>query len=217
MTEYLAQFAASNSVGNLEANADWNQLMYSPALDVQNYFTIFGGYTTFYPGEYLSFSFENGTELSQVPWLALYNSPGPTGPLETGGDFYNFFVLGFYPASFDPNATDTTSTSTTSTSSTATPTPTGWDNFAYPAKADVVQPDLAYGGVLTGYFSKDTLTGVLSIPSFEAFGDTVGTFSTTVGEFVKRSKEVGMKKIVIDLQQNSGGDGLLAYDTFKQV
>lgn len=26
--------------------------------------------------------------------------------METGGDFYNFFVLGFYPALYDPEADD---------------------------------------------------------------------------------------------------------------
>ena len=63
----------------------------------------------------------------------------------------------------------------------------------------------------------DTSTGVLSIPSFEVYGDTVGTFSTTVNEFIHRSKAAGVKIIVLDLQQNAGGDALLAFDTFKQV
>ena len=219
--DYLSQFAAVNAFGYLEPNAEWNSLMYSPALDIQGYFSIFGGFTTFYPGEDLTFKFENGTELSSVPWLAIYNSQGPTGPLTTGGDFYNFFVLGLYPASFNETTTATVSASTPTASATSstTPTPTAWDNTAYPSDPAVVQSDLSTtgGGFLTGYFLNDTLIGVLSIPSFEVFGDALGTFSTTIGEFIQRSKEAGMKKIIIDVQQNSGGNALLAFDTFKQV
>ena len=109
--EYLAQFAAVNAFGYLEPNAEWNQLMYSPASDVQGYSSVFGGLTTFYPGESLTFTFENGTELGPIPWLAIYNDQGPTGPLTTGGDFYNFFVLGFYPASYNVTSSSPTTVS----------------------------------------------------------------------------------------------------------
>ena len=187
-------------------------------MNIQGYPDVIGGFTTFYPGENLTFAYENGTELV-VPWLAIYNSISSTGPLATGGDFYNFFVLGFYPASFTPSAASTTAASTASATAavTSTPNPTGWSDPAYPSPADVVQPDLSLfgSGVLTGYFFNDTLTGVLSIPSFDS--DDEISFTNTVSEFLSRSKEAGMKKIVIDLQQNAGGNALLAFDTFKQV
>jgi hypothetical protein len=67
-------------------------------LSSENSFSIFEGYTTFYPGDNITFTFENGTELTET-WLAIYNDPGDMGPLSTGGDFYNFFVLGLYPDS----------------------------------------------------------------------------------------------------------------------
>lgn len=197
--------------------------MYTPALDIQGYFSVFGFSTTFYPGENLTFKFENGTELDPVPWLAIYNTQEFTGPLATGGDFYNFFVLGLYPASYDATSisstTESVSAPTSFTTSTTTPTPTAWDNPAYPRNPDIVQPDLSLtgGGFLTGYLLNNTSTGVLSIPSFEVFGDAIGTFSTTVGEFIRRSKITEMKRIVIDVQENSGGDAFLAFDTFKQV
>ena len=196
--------------------------MYSPALDIQGYPSIFGGFTTFYPGESLDFTFENGTALNQVPWLVRYYDQGDTGPLTTGGDFYNFFVLGLYPASYvapSPNTTSTGPTSTETTSTGLTATVTEWPDLAYPRQPDVVQPNLSAsnGGVLTGYLFNDTLTGVLSIPSFEVFGDPIKTFGDTVGEFIQRSKAAGMKKIVIDVQQNAGGNVLLAISTFKQV
>ena len=67
--------------------------MLSAALDIQAYFDVFSGGATFYPGDTITFVLENGTSITDN-FLAVYNSPGPTGPLETGGDFYNFFVLG---------------------------------------------------------------------------------------------------------------------------
>lgn len=208
--------------------------MSSSALDIQNLFSIFEGYTTFYPGDELTFTFENGTELGPEPWLAIYNSPGETGPLATGGDFYNFFVLGLYPASYNPDAVATdssaaptaaptqTADSAANVSSTASvesiaPTPTAWESTAYPQKPDIVQDDFTISGVLSGYFLHDISTAVLSIPSFQAFDNAVEAFSKTIGDFLAESKKAGMKKILIDVQQNGGGVSLLAIDAFKQV
>jgi hypothetical protein len=232
-TAYLTQFALKNSAGTLEPHADWNQLMLSAAQDIQGLFNVFSGGATFYPGDTITFALENGTEISDY-YLAIYNSPGPTGPLETGGDFYNFFVLGFYPASFDSDSIDNTTDSSASSSaapsstptaaatstvvSSAAPTPSSWDNPAYPDSPDVYQPDLgAYGeGYITGYFLNSTSTSVLSIPSFDEDGDAVDTFQSTIEQFIARSKAAGLQKVVIDLQQNIGGQSLLAIDTFKQ-
>lgn len=167
--------------------------------------------------------------------MAIYNSSGPTGPLVTGGDFYNLFVLGFYPASFDPNATDPcaasdgstdasnststfgNSTSTATSSAGANATATSWPDSAYPNTPDINQPGLYPdgGGFLTGYFLKNISTAVLSIPSFDMSGDDVQTFSDTVQKFLNASHAADMKTVLIDLQQNLGGDTLLAVDTFK--
>jgi hypothetical protein len=46
-------------------------------------------------------------------------------------------------------------------------------------------------------------------------GEAINTFSDTVALFLSTCTEKKMKKIVIDVQQNSGGDALLAFDTFK--
>lgn len=95
--DYLTQFAASNSVGGLEPHADWNGLMASPAQDIQGVSSIWHGGATFYPGDTITFVLENGTQIGPDPWLAIYSGGSDTGPLATGGDFYNFFVLGLYP------------------------------------------------------------------------------------------------------------------------
>ena len=235
VTTFLTQFAAANSVGNVEPNADWNDLMSSFAAYIQDDYSIFESYVEFYPGDTITLGFENGTVLDPQPWVAIYNSPGPTGPLATGGDFYNFFVLGLYPASFDANATDpcaasdgstdssnstatsTNSTSTNTSSTDAGATATSWPDSAYPNNTDIYQPGLyPYGGgFLTGYFLKNISTAVLSIPSFDMSGDDIQTFSDTVQKFLNASQAAGMKKVLIDLQQNLGGDTLLAVDTFK--
>ena len=230
VVSYLTRFAALNSYGTLEPNSDWNQLMYSSATEVQGYWNIFEGVTTFYPGPKITFTFENGTTLSDN-WYALYNSPGPTGPLATGGDFYNFFVLGIYPASFNlttyyatqsaasSSATPTATQSANATdSASATATATAWANPAYPDDPFVVQPDLGVFslGSLTGYFLNDTDVAVLSIPTFAAYGNGLDTFTSTVSDFLSSAKSVGATKIIIDLQSNGGGNTLLAFDTFKQ-
>ncbi|KAI9702997.1 MAG: hypothetical protein M1836_008211 [Candelina mexicana] len=226
VTDFLVEFGAANSYGLVEPHADWNNLMSSSATYIQNEFSIFEDYATFYPGETITIAFENGTQLDPTPWLAYYDSPGPTGPLATGGDFYNFFVLGFYPASFDESAPDPCAASdnssdatiaTNTSSSNAIPTPTSWPDTAYPSTADVFQPNLYPfgGGFVTGYFLKDISLAVLSIPTFSMLENDTQTFSDTVGQFLNRSHAAGLKHILIDLQANLGGDTLLAVDTFK--
>ena len=46
-------------------------------------------------------------------------------------------------------------------------------------------------------------------------GDDVQTFSDTIQKFLNASHAAGMKTVLIDLQQNLGGDTLIAVDTFK--
>lgn len=89
---------------------------------------------------------------------------------------------------------------------------------AYPKVADIYQSDLLVNGsgVVTGYFLRNISTGVLSIPSFEQYGDDLYGFSDTVQKFINSSAEEGIKHIIIDLQQNSGGEVVLAFDTFSR-
>ncbi|KAL2291764.1 hypothetical protein FJTKL_11958 [Diaporthe vaccinii] len=235
VTTYLDAFATNNSYGSTEGHADWNQLMLSGAQDVQGYFNSFSGNTLFYPGDNISFTFENGTTIIDK-YLGVYWSQGPTGPLATGGDFYNFFVLGFWPASYDPSSDDegadgnasttgsfssaTAAATATGTAAISTPTPTGWgaSEFWYPPNADVAQPDLGTygGGYITGYLLNTSATSVLSIPSFDMFGEALSTAQTAVNQFINMSKLGNVEKIVIDLQQNTGGEVLLALDVFKR-
>lgn len=223
-TTYLTLFAAANSLGRLDPHADWNQLMYTPVEDILGIGNTFGWDAPLYPGDNLTFGFANGTTLD-TQWLAIYQNYYRTGPLTTGGDFYNYFVLGFLPASFtgpelrvDSSANDTDTNSTDIGS--AAPNISSWNSIspAYPDNPEIVQTDLSLtgGGFVTGYFLNSTSTGVLSIPSFQEFGAAVGSFSGTVNDFITRAQEVGLEKVVIDLQGNSGGTPLLAFDLFAQ-
>jgi Peptidase family S41 len=99
------------------------------------------------------------------------------------------------------------------------PTQASWGaGSGYPENPVLTQPDFGLygGGSLSAYLLKDSSLAVLSIPSFQEYGDAIGTFSASIGEFITTSKNAGMKKVLIDLQQNYGGDTLLAFDTYKQ-
>ncbi|KAI9657704.1 MAG: hypothetical protein M1821_002880 [Bathelium mastoideum] len=218
VVEYLTKFAALNSAGTLEPHADWNQLMNVPALDIQGFTSVFGGAATFYPGDYLNFTFANGTPIPTY-WLAIYNNPDPTGPLETSGDFFNYFVLGYLPASYNPGPDS--GDGTDGDSPTGSISLTSFYNAssgAYPENPDIVQPDLSVegGGILTGYFLHDVSVAVLSVPTFEQSGYDIGNFSSTVTEFIDKASEAKLSKVIIDLQQNTGGNEYLVFDMFRQ-
>ncbi|CEL06480.1 hypothetical protein ASPCAL09657 [Aspergillus calidoustus] len=219
VVDFLTEFAAANSVGKLEPHADWNMLMQSGALDVQGYFEVFYGAATFYPGNTLILGFENGSYTEPQTWDGLYYSPGDTGPLETGGDFYNFFMLGLYPESYVANAStevDDLVQSDDAPCPTAIPEP-GELLGAYPAAAGVVPAASCTNdqGSVRGYFLNESSLAVLSIPAFVSYGEEGTRFPDTVRDFLRRSRRAGLRKVVIDLQQNSGGQSLLAIDIFK--
>ena len=68
--------------------------------DIQNYQSVLHS-AIFYPGDAINYTQANST-VTESYWLAAYSEAGETGPLTTAGDFYNYFVLGILPASYDP-------------------------------------------------------------------------------------------------------------------
>ena len=237
VVEYLTRFVELNSDGYLEPHADWNSLMDSPALWINGELSIFQS-ATFYPGNELNFTFKNKST-SNTFWLALYGELDDTGPLTTAGDFYNYFVLGNLPASFDPdqqwwpnlnlNDSDTDSGDNSAVTdpfasicSSGNPADANWcltSSGGYPNNPAIVQADLAItgGGVVTGYFYDDISTGVLSIPSFFQYDPNTEQFGLAIEYFIGNATAKNISRIVIDLQQNSGGMAFLAYNTFKQL
>lgn len=70
---------------------------------------------------------------------------------------------------------------------------------------------------MAGYFLHEASIGVLSIPNFiTSDDDDLADFDSAIAEFITSSHAAGLKKIVIDLQANEGGEPLLAIDTFKR-
>ncbi|UPX11528.1 uncharacterized protein EKO05_0002131 [Ascochyta rabiei] len=215
VNEFLTAYAALNSWGYVEPHAEWNDLMSHPTLDIQGGLTTFSGSGTFYPGDKLIFTFENGTSLDTI-WLAVYNEPAnATGPLTTGGDFYNYFVLGLLPASYEPTASESSESSDTPQAA-----PGNWSEASYgafPEDPNIAQDDLGvyHSGLVTGYFYNDISTGVLSLPSFDAIPESIGNWADAVTYFIGNASDAGVTRVVIDLQRNSGGTPFLAYTSFK--
>lgn len=223
VNEFISAYSALNSWGYLESHAEWNDLMSHPTLDIQGGLTTFSSSGTFYPGDNLTFTFENGTSLETV-WMAIYNEPAnSTGPLTTGGDFYNYFALGLLPASYTPVASPPESSEDENEdedSGSVASNPGNWSAAtfgAFPENPDIVQNDLGVfsKGLVTGYYFKDISTGVLSLPSFDPVPESIGDWISAVNCFIGNVSTFGVDKIVIDLQRNSGGTPLLAYTTFK--
>ncbi|KAI9710262.1 MAG: hypothetical protein M1820_002756 [Bogoriella megaspora] len=227
VNDYVSSFASQQSFGMLEPNADWNQVMTSPAQEIFG-LSSFSEVAPFYAGDQIDLVFEDGST-TQDRWLALFGSPGFTGPLETGGDFYNFFVLGLYPANFDAALTAYYSNSNRSSGN---PTldadesdddiqpQTSWckDFPAYPCNTMTYQQDLGQfsNGALTGYFLENISTAVLSLPSFEQYDDGIDTFSQAVIDFVGNATERHARTVILDLQQNAGGEVSLAFWLFDK-
>jgi hypothetical protein len=236
--EYLTAFAELNSIGYLEPNADWNALLENPSLDIQGSSSVLQS-ATFYPGDELNFSFGNDSDPLETYWLALYDEPYHTGPLTTPGDFYNYFVMGLTPGSFDPKNPgeqwwpnevpedpDNTEEGPAPKPPTygcekGNPSLLNWCEAsygAYPNDPVVSQEELSTtnGGIVTGYILEDISTGVLSIPSFwQTYNDT-NKFFSAVDDFLAMAKERKTKKLIIDLQQNQGGLTLLALSVYQR-
>lgn len=240
--KYLMSYADQNSASYLEPHAEWNSLMESPVADILSQWSAFRQGTV-YPGMEdnadLIMELKNGTKIVET-WSAVYRELQDTGPLSTAGDFYNYFVLGQLPANWRnagqwwPQRSlqgddDDSSQSDSVTPFTTKCTQDGGDEqpdfdrcqrsyAAFPRHPNVVEGDLddTVSEFITGHILKDISTGVLSIPSFESLSSgEYDSFRIAVQDFITEAQNKTVKKIVIDVQQNTGGSSLRAYDTFK--
>ncbi|KAF3048651.1 hypothetical protein E8E11_009174 [Didymella keratinophila] len=173
----------------------------------------------FYPGDEIALVMEDDTEDLDY-WLALWNEPYNTGPISTGGDVYNYFVLGSLPASYNRSEGIYNAAYAPIGPQTA-PTPDNtWYNVTYKAypDPDVRQERLGVRteGIVSRYFLNDTNAAVLSIPSFGQYGYGIGNFSSAVSEFIDATLAANLSRVVIDLQQNQGGTIELAFSTFRR-
>ena len=222
--DYLSAFAAEQVSGLLEPNADWNQLFGSPAQELFG-LNLLCEYAPFYAGDEMNITYRNGTSDSG-PWLAFYQPDVFTGPLNNGGDFYNFYVLGLPPDHFDEaytayRASHPLTLPTLSVGSDENGKTASWhnDNSAYPDNPIMVQEGLGLlaSGSATGYYLPGINTAVLSVPSFKFDGDGVGTFLEAIDHFVANATKREASTIIIDLQQNHGGLAVLAFALHSKV
>jgi hypothetical protein len=239
--DYLTSLVATNSDGYVEPHADWNSLMESPAMQIQGCLSLFQR-LTLYPGADLSFTLQNGTIVPGL-WLALYIGIPLTGPLSTPGDFFNLFVMGLLPTGFnrsDPAQSRWWPADYDLPFSTDLPEPspdsspeqlpecagaavnwckaTSGEIRAYPNDPVVVHNNFSITGAgsVSGYILMNSSISVLSIPSFYQSGQSVKYFNDALTEFIGNVSSSKAKRIVIDLQQNSGGLVLLAILTFQR-
>lgn len=113
----------------------------------------------------------------------------------------------------EPELSD--NTTSPDTNSTSTPDPYDlWKDNGYPNDTLVRQEDLGRDGSVTGYFFDDISTAVLSIPSFRS---DIENFSNAIKYFVGNATAKEAKKVIIDLQQNQGGQVALALDAYRFV
>uniref|UniRef100_A0A8H7N2W7 Tail specific protease domain-containing protein n=1 Tax=Bionectria ochroleuca TaxID=29856 RepID=A0A8H7N2W7_BIOOC len=233
LRSYIARTAA---IGVNDPHAEWNRLMFSPAFSfgqtgVSNQKTSYFDYfqsTLVYNGPVLKGRFANQTEFTWAYTAGSELNLTDFGLL-SGSDIYKKFILN--PASNQtthslrevstlepsisktaPSLGDPPSMERRSSSASSIALKVPFDS--YPADPVVMQQNFTEGGTVSGYFLTDQSTGVLSLPTFAM--DKPVSFSDAVSSFIKKAKEAGMKKIVIDLSGNGGGNVLLGYDVFKQ-
>lgn len=240
--EFLMQYIEANAASYLEPDANWNSLMETPVGDVLGLWSAYQS-GSLYPGDgddaRLEYKLEDGTILAGN-WTAIYEEVASTGPLTTSGDFYNYFVMGLRPPVDDdvkwwPDLQlDTTDSDDDDRELEkflkklcgGTPSSSGWCRSSYgafPRTADITQEDAEaelYSSegekYVAGYVFEDISTGVLSIPKFyTTTEDGEDTFRLAVEEFINTVHEKKIKRVLIDLQRNSGGNSFRAYDTFK--
>jgi hypothetical protein len=171
---YLTQFAAENSIGMIEPHGDWNQLMRSAAQDIQGYSNTFTT-ATFYPGDSITFELGNGTTLTEL-FQATYYDLGDTGPLQTGGDFYNSFVLGLLPASYDPDLIDNNTINITAILEQTDPDISGAAPTAAPTAASTSTPAATSAAPISSAPACGSWSNLAYPDCADTFQDDLGTF-----------------------------------------
>jgi hypothetical protein len=125
-------------------------------------------------------------------------------------------VLGIAPDSYNATAyfESLDDSDNDTDNSTSTPEFDHWPRSAYPKRTLVHQEDLGDSGFVTGYLLDDISTAVLSIPSFNS---DIEPFSTVLGDFIANASDADAKRVIIDLQQNDGGQTSLALAAYRRV
>lgn len=213
------------SSGVVEDHAEFNGLMHNKARAVSSGIEFPSGLSMqyLYPGEKFKGTFKNGTSFS---YKYTASSAADWAGVSSAAQFYKGYVRS------QPSLTPTPSTVPPSDDKKGgsganldpSPSPTTLSSIGKPYPDNPIVKQVGFAGKteplgVVGYHLKDESIGVLCIPSFMAGTTTTAwlDFSEAVQKFLKKSKDAGMKKIVVDLQGNGGGISFLGLDLFKQV
>ncbi|KAH7327288.1 hypothetical protein BKA65DRAFT_406328, partial [Rhexocercosporidium sp. MPI-PUGE-AT-0058] len=202
--DFLAGYAKDYATGTIEPHADYNSILFNAARYVGNgrvQSSPIGLGLDYLGSDTMNLTFANGSDASEN-WRskAQKNLTGIT----SGEELYRALLTPQPPTPPQPIGQ---SELTNSLQELGAPYP----------RPVVVQEGLGFGGFVSGYFLNETSVAVLSITSFLMPGELAETAQDAVSQFLLKSKEAGMNKLVIDLQGNGGGTVLLGIDLFKQL
>ncbi|CAG9953239.1 unnamed protein product [Clonostachys rosea f. rosea IK726] len=226
IVSYLERYARTKaSTGLLEPHAEWNALMYNPAIEFSTWgsrnsssvYTSEFRSTSSYNGNSIKGKFANGTKF-EWKYMAGSKAIFNLTKLSSGRSIYDNWITSNNKSRMGKTEEDKQMRKLFSKKTTAFNPSSSVPYPSYPDDPIVVQSNFSRGGTVSGYLLSDNSTSVLSIPSFMAgmYKEGPEELHTAVAEFITKSREAGVKKIVIDLSGNRGGFLLLAYDTFRQ-
>ena len=208
VNQYLQNDLYNPSFQDLDAQ--YNSLFYNPAtVEFGSTYGGFAGGLFVYQNDTTSYTFEDGTNLSQ-------NSNVSTAmdlTFDSGIELFQQLLTPSITKSSSATSSATTANNTTPVSS-PKPTISGYPYPVVKHSADVI----------SGYFLNSSRTSdvaVLSILSFfntfTPVADQVAEFQNDTRHFLALCKEKNKTQLIVDLRGNGGGDPYLAYDTFKQL
>ncbi|KAI0111034.1 hypothetical protein F4776DRAFT_358461 [Hypoxylon sp. NC0597] len=194
--------------GNQDVDAAYNSMFFEKAFvaanNNQGYFQTGGRVRYIYPGNFTSFTFENGTVLD-LPNIARLKGSWRT--VTDGPSFFRRFCSGATSNSIASSATTTQSATATLAATSGVPV------VGYPDPV-IVSSDSS----ISGYFIDQPGfedVAVLVMLSFEP--DDPVEFQRVAQDFYAAAVEAGKKKLVVDVQANGGGYIFLGYDGFRQL
>ncbi|VUC21457.1 unnamed protein product [Clonostachys rosea] len=211
----------------VDPHAAWNRLMQSSASVLGktghkpsaslafNHFQA----TQVYNGPSLRGKFANGTTFEWA-YMAGSSTNLTKAQYFDGQAIYEGRVLNadydddeFVVKAMDESSKRVQATEMTLSASTTTSNKT---YVGYPTNPIVTQVQFGSGGVVSGYILTNDSVGVLSLPGFrKADGASLASYRSAVSDFITKAKKAGVKKVVIDLSGNGGGQVTLAFDLFN--
>lgn len=175
-----------------------------------------------FQGPKVTITYDNGEERSEDSFALIRTGANFTG-VNSGEDYYNKFCNPDTPAKpqpsqpgMKPNQTMPTPPKTSGPPPPPKPTIEG---YPFPIVRD------SGANTTSGYFLNGTGyedVAVLAVSSFAPPDSIDATeyltnFQSTVATFLKKSKDAGKKRLVIDVAANGGGFVVAGYELFAQV